>query len=179
MPAVVQMEWRQSPRFPAFEVSESGDVRRISTGTRMRGYINSDGYPCYNLRDIDGKPCHITAHRLVAELFVGPPPSDNAEVAHRDGSRLNAHHSNLRWATRKSNNDDRVVHGTSARGEGNPRAKITEADALAIRREYREIKRPGSGRQVSELEARYGLHRSTVTRIAKGQYWPHLNEVQP
>jgi len=168
------MDWQSLPGFPAYEVSECGDLRRVKTGTRIKGHINSDGYPEYTLRDADGRKRHVTAHRLVIEAFIGSAPALGMEVAHNDGSRLNAHWKNLRWATRQSNSDDRVRHGTTVRGECNPRAKITAQEVQVIRREYRKIKRPGSGRRVAELDEMYGLHRSTIIRIAKGQYWKHL-----
>ena len=169
-----KMLWRIAPGFSTYEVSESGDLRRMSTGTRLRGHINSDGYPEYTLKDDSGRKRHVSAHRLVAMAFLEPPSDPKLEVAHCDGSRMNAHRHNLRWASRKSNSDDRVRHGTDMRGANNPKAKITEQDVREIRRDYREIKRPGSGRSVSELDAKYGLHRSTIIRIAKGRSWPHL-----
>lgn len=169
-----RMEWRVAFGFPTYEVSECGDLRRIKTGTRIKGHINSDGYPEYCLRRICGRKIHITAHRLVIEAFVGRAPERGMEVAHQDGSRLNAHWRNLRWASRQSNSDDRVIHGTTSRGEQNPRAKVTAQDVQDIRREYRAIKRPGSNRRVAELDEKYGLTRSAVIRIATGKSWSHV-----
>jgi hypothetical protein len=179
-----KMEWRSAIGFPAYEVSECGDLRRASTRTRLRGQINADGYPEYSIQDASGKKRHISAHRLVIEAFVGPSPFDGMEIAHRDGSRLNSHKNNLRWTTRKSNSDDRIMHATTTAGERNGRAKITEKDVVDIRREYRLIKRRGSGRTVSELDRKYGLDRSTIINIAKGVSWAHVpmpltDEVSP
>lgn len=169
-----EMEWRVASGFPAYEVSEYGDLRRIKTGMRLKGHINSDGYPEYSLRNGEGRKRHVTAHSLVINSFIGSAPSPGMEIAHKDGSRLNAHWRNLRWATRQSNNDDRIGHGTTCRGERNGRAKITTEDVYAIRREYREIKRPDSNRCIGELDKKYGLTRSTIIRIAKGEYWSHV-----
>lgn len=174
MSETCRMEWKRAVGFPQYEVSESGDLRRVATGTRLKGYINTDGYPEYCIRDVIGRVHHITAHRLVIEAFIGPEPHEKMEVAHKDGSRLNSHKSNLRWATRQSNSDDRNIHGTTIAGENNMHAKITVQDVLDIRREYREIKRPGSGRQVAELDEKYGLCRSTIIRIANGKSWSHI-----
>jgi hypothetical protein len=168
------MEWRACIGLPGYEVSECGDVRRIKTLTRMKGHINSDGYPEYCLRRYDGERVKKTAHTLVAEAFIGPKPSAEYQVAHRDGSRLHCHFSNLRWSTPLQNHDDRRVHGTGPFGERNPRAKISEQDVITIRREYREIKSPGSGRKVDELVCRYDLHHATILDIAKGRSWSHV-----
>lgn len=169
------LTWKTCEEFPAFEVSEYGDVRRSKTGTRMRGYIDADGYPTYRLRNKDGRRVHISAHRLVALTFIGKPPIEGMEVAHGDGSRLHCHPQNLRWDTSLGNQRDRAEHGTAPRGTSNGRAKISEAQVHEIRAKYREIKRPGSGRKVGELDEAYGLNRSTILDIAMGRSWSHVS----
>lgn len=168
------MEWLQLTSWPKFEVSECGDVREIATRKRLRGFIDADGYLRYALKGAAERKGAVAAHVLVATHFIGPAPSERHEVAHENGSRIHNHHTNLRWKLPAENQADRVAHGTSAAGERNPHAKITEADVADIRIEYRRIKQPGSGRTVAELDARYGLKRSTIIRIAKGQSWPHV-----
>ncbi len=177
---VSEMEWRPCMGFPDYEVSECGDVRRTIgsrtrvKGWRLRGFIDQDGYLRYALIDADRKKLHAIAHRLVAEAFIGPAPTPKHEVAHNNGSRISCYFRDLRWATRKENDDDRFVHGTACQGENNPRAKITEADVHIIRSEYRAIKESRGKRRVTELELRFGLHRATIIGIAKGTHWPHI-----
>ncbi|WP_366465998.1 HNH endonuclease [Paracoccus methylarcula] len=117
------------------------------------------------------------AHRLVAFAFLPDPLPEQTQVAHRDGSRLHCHWQNLRWSTPLENHDDRRRHGTGPVGERNPKAKLTEDDVRRIRREYRLIKIPGSGRSVSELENAYGVHRATICSIANGRSWKHVKEL--
>lgn len=181
VPDAYQMEWRVCDRFPEYEISEWGDLRRIvaaphrSVGDRPRGYIDADGYLRYAFKLPDGSKANATAYRLVAEAFIGPAPTEAHEVAHRNGSRACAHYSELRWATRAENHADMLVHGTAPSvGERNPKAKITERDVIEIRREYRAIKNSRGARKVTELEARYGLHRATVISIARGKSWQHI-----
>lgn len=168
------MEWRVIPGLRAYEVSDSGDVRRIATGTRMRGFIDADGYVRYQLRDDSGIKVVRCAHAFVAAAFISRRPSKQHQVAHNNGSRLNNYYKNLRWVLPVENVRDRTVHGTAPVGVGNPRATITDQDVLDIRRAYREIKRPKSGRCVAELDEKYGLCRSHIIRIARGQAWAHL-----
>jgi len=172
----VNMEWRDAIGFPQYEVSEHGDLRRKSTLTRLKGHLNSDGYPEYSIRNEFGQRVHCPAHRLVAEAFLGPRPSGGHQVAHSDGSRLHCHYSNLRWATSLQNHADRRAHGTGPVGIRNPRAKITEKDVLKIRAKYRQIKKPNSGQRVSDLADEYGLHHATILSIAKGRSWSHVEE---
>lgn len=175
------MHWRQCPRFPTFEVSEWGDVRRAvdvhggKAGERMRGFIDADGYRRYVLTSVDGLREHVTDYRLVAEAFIGPAPSSRHEVAHNNGSRVCAHYSELRWATRVENHADTVVHGTTPGvGERNPKAKLTEADVIRLRREYRAIKNRESDKSVADLAVEFGIHLSTVSTIATGKSWSHI-----
>jgi len=175
------MQWRPCARYPEFEISEWGDLRRVvqsrtrSVGDRPRGFIDADGYLRYTVHTADGRKTSELAHRLVAEAFIGPAPSVRHEVAHNNGSRICIHFSELRWALRIENHADMMVHDTSpAVGERNPRAKITEADVRAIRREYREIKNSRGERKVAELDRKYGLHRATIIDIARGRTWKHV-----
>lgn len=180
-PFIVEaMKWCQCVRFGQYEVSEFGDVRHIeaartrSKGYRLRGSIDADGYLRYNLRDADGKNCYVPAHRLVAEAFLGPAPSDRHEVAHNTGSRVASHFKHLRWALPVENHADKQEHGTALKGSLNGRAKITEADVLDIRREYREIKLSRRTRGMGELDEKYGLNRGTLINIAMGRSWRHV-----
>jgi HNH endonuclease len=175
-----RMQWRACVGFPDYEVSECGDVRRVSAGRtrsegwRLRGYVNADGYLAYTLQEVGGTDRAVTAHILVATAFIGPRPSPQHEVAHDNGSRVECHYTNLRWDTRAGNHADMREHGTSVVGERNGRAKITERDVLDIRREYRRIKDSRGRRSVAELDARYGLHRATICNIARGRTWQHV-----
>lgn len=172
------MEWRACARYPGYEVSEYGDVRRIQEphrrkGGRLRGFIDCDGYLRYALTSPDGKT-GVLAHRLVAEAFIGPAPTPKHEVAHNSGSRVSCYHRDLRWATRAENDADTNTHGTTRIGERNGRAKITEADVDFIRREYRRVKHDRVPGGLIALERRYRLHRATIIDIAMGRSWTHL-----
>lgn len=163
------MKWRPIPGTP-YEISECGDVRHCKTLRRLRGYINTDGYLAYHI----GRK-HALAHVLVARAYLPEPQAGQTQVAHKNGSRLLCHWENLRWSTPLENHQDRRIHGTGPIGERNPRAKITAADVRYIRTEYRRIKTPASGRKVTELEQRFGLHRATILDIAKGRSWTHVD----
>lgn len=174
------MRWHPCVGYPSFEISEWGDLRRClssrtrTIGDRPRGFIDSDGYLRYILRDEEGGKRSICAHVLVALSFIGPPPSPSHEVAHNNGSKVCCHYSELRWASRMENHADIEVHGTSpVRGERNPHSKVTEEQVKEIRREYRKIKNSRT-RSVSELDKKYGLHRATILKIARGKTWTHV-----
>ncbi len=179
MTNAVSMEWRVCPRFPHLEISECGDLRFVLAGPkrpkgyRFKGFIDADGYIRYSWK-LNGDMFVIAAHRLVAEAFIGPCPSEKHEVAHNNGSRVSCDYRNLRWATRLENADDTRTHDTIQAGERNGRAKITEDDVHFIRVEYRRVKNERIKGGLIALEKRFDLHRATIIGIAKGASWRHL-----
>ena len=87
------------------------------------------------------------------------------EAAHDDGSKTNNCPTNLRWATRKENNDDRIKHGTTTRGERNAAAKLTAAQVVAIRH------MPGKH---AEIAAAFGVTCATISMIKLRRTWMEL-----
>ena len=72
-------------------------------GEIMTHTTNCNGYPCVMLRK-DGVSKFVPVHRLVAKSFI-PNPENKPEVDHIDADRTNCNLRNLRWVTRKENND--------------------------------------------------------------------------
>lgn len=66
--------------------------------------MSTDGYIEYTLISPSSeKVRHILCHVLVCRVFNGDPPSEKHEVAHKNGSRIANHYTNLCWKTRKEN----------------------------------------------------------------------------
>ncbi len=167
------MEWRVSPGFPCYEVSEFGDVRRCCKGIRggrvgkvMKAYVRLDGYRMFILRR-DNHSFHRKAHQLVAEAFIGLRPFDSAEVCHFDGSRSNDHYNNLRWGTNSDNKADMLRHGTRMMGEQHPQGRLTAGDVEDVRR------RCTAGELQRVVAAQFGIGQSHVSRIVRGVRWAH------
>ena len=164
------MEWRRIKKFPNYEVSEFGDVRRCVDGvTRKKGYvlkgsINQDGYRAYTL---DTKH-HALAHRLVAMEFLPTPHPGMDQVAHGDGSKTNNHFSNLRWTDTAGNQADAARHGTR-KGSRNGRSKLTEADVR------RCIILHKSGTRVCDLARRYNVSWTAMSYALTGENWGHTH----
>jgi len=165
------MQWAVSDLFSGFAVSEYGDVIRISDGRRIKGSINLDGYISYSLSASDGTRRHVLAHRLVAMCFIPCDDQEGKQVAHKNGSRLMNHFSNLRWSTSAQNHGDRRIHGTGPLGELNPNAKLTEVDVKKIRELYRSIKMRDLDMKVKDLAAMFGIHHATLCGIVRRKLW--------
>jgi hypothetical protein len=111
---------------------------------------------------------HIQAHRLAWKLLRGDPGiKDCLHICHNP-TCCNPEH--LYLGTDKENARDRVESGRHARGE-KCRAKLTEEQAMTIKREYRRNGRRSNGRELAE---RYGVTTGAVAAIIAGRSWTHL-----
>lgn len=161
-------EWRIVPSDPVYEVSTLGRVRRRDTGRMLKPEVMPSGYLRVEMREAGAKRQRHRVHRLVCEVFHGPPPTPAHEVAHADGSRDNNVASNLRWATRAENQADRVLHGTDLRGGKSPNAKFSDIDVMAMLR-LRQI-----GATYRSIALAYRVSFWTVREIGRRQRWAHI-----
>ena len=165
------MEWRTCPSWPEYDVSENGDIRRTvkrygSVGLR-KPYVTTTGYAYIVMRHC-GQRMACAVHRLVAEAFIGPAPTQLHQVAHIDGTRLNNHWTNLRWSTRVENEADKIAHGRTNRGERFGRVRLSESQAreakIALHR----------GESCRDIGAKFGVSRQTINSIRRGDSWAWL-----
>ena len=174
-------EWRTIPKWPEYEVSSHGRVRRIvaSGGAKpalRKPYTVANGYRYVVMRDRATKRAQAVAvHRLVAFAFLGPAPTCLHQVAHWDGDRANNAPSNLRWATRVENEADKQRHARDNRGRRNGRSVPEEAKVLQI---WAAIRADGGSSKRMDLFARigaeHGVAATTVQSIANGTTWAWL-----
>lgn len=104
-----------------YDVCKDG---RVFSRTNWRGLgvreltqdLNNDGYPSVRLV-VEGKRIRMSVHWLVAMMHLPPKPSNDYQIRHLDGNKMNSHVSNLSWGTAKQNADDRERHGKTSRGK--------------------------------------------------------------
>lgn len=163
--------WKRAIDFPEYEVSDFGNVRRVTAakgtyGGKILKPYNSNGYLKVCL--ISGeKKRKVSVHRLVLETFAGKPDG-KLDCCHGNGIRADNRLSNLRWATRSENMLDAKKHGTSAIGEKNGHAILTKADVLEIRN------RRASGERISEITKDYNVTRGAISDICRRVNWRHV-----
>lgn len=157
------MEWRSVPGWPAYEVSDSGEIRRFGKNKIRRPFHCQDGYLRIAVFN-KGHRDDIYVHVLVCLAFVGERPSDLHQVAHNNGVRNDNRASNLRWATAVENQADQLIHGTKKRGTATGRAKLKDD-------EVREIRASLQTSTVRTLASRYGVSRWLISRIKTGEAW--------
>jgi hypothetical protein len=127
--------------------------------------IGQKGYGSFSFRRVKFK-----AHRVALALSKGVPTAGLCALHSCDNPPcVNPAH--LRWGTNAENHREKADRGRSNKwngrriGEGNPKAKLTAADVLAIR--------AYDGPQ-KDMTARYGLTNGVVSRIVNGLTWTHI-----
>lgn len=156
--------------WPEYEISTDGQVRRkmpargATPGKVLKHSFHDFGYPIVELNR-PGKRRRVEVHRLVAETFIGPPPTPLHQVAHFDGVCTNCSLHNLRWATPAENDADKERHGTVMLGEKNSQAKLTKNQVIEIRL------RRQSGELLTSIASDFGVKFQQVSKIAHRQRW--------
>jgi len=134
------------------------------------GALGGDRYGHrYGQIGISGKI--VRAHRVSWELANGPIPKGICVLHHCDNpSCVNPSH--LFLGTKLDNAQDAIKKGryVNLRGEDNGAAELTEQDVHEIRQML------GRGIPQRVIAKKYGVSKSTVTRIGAGKTWGWLKE---
>jgi HNH endonuclease len=151
-----------------------GDLRRF-----IDAAIEYTGDECFT-RDSSGRESRgitqlegvvIIPYRVVCEAVHGASPTPLHEVAHSCGRGhigcCTPRH--LRWATKKENMADKLIHGTHSRGERSVLAKLTEDQVKSIKCLI------ASGKGNCVLGRMFNVHPATIGSIRSGKTWAWLN----
>ena len=168
-----QEEWRAVVGFEGkYEVSPGGYVRSLIGRCGPRKLLKTfpvglgnRAYPRVNLSLGSHRFTPKAVHRLVLEAFRGPCPA-GYQARHLNGDPKDSRLANLVWGTPKENTGDQVRHGTRRRGTRVYNAKLTETAVIEIRRK---------GGSTLRLAREYGVGRSTIDRVLKGESWGHVD----
>lgn len=171
--------WKPIPGFEGYEVSDLGRVRsldrEIAIDHRGRGRLWIRRYRGKLLAPVDdgrylavhlGSRKQMRVHQLVMLAFVGEPPP-GTEVAHNNGRGTNCKLLNLRYDSPPGNAADKLNHGTDARGEKCPTARLTREAVRAIRHSALDRKL---------LAEAYGVSKSHIDNIKAGHRWGWLDD---
>lgn len=164
------IEWKEAPGFPDYEISEYGDVRRVTAargtvaGKIVKPWADENGRISVTIR-VDGKTKRVRPARLVALAFIGDPPFPEAEVCHNNGKPHDNRKSNLRWDSSVGNKADMVRHGTRLCRHKAPMARLNPQQIRRIK------ERSAKGELQREIANRYGVQQGTISRIVNGERW--------
>lgn len=158
--------WQPIPDHPGYEASSLGRCRG-KRGQLLAQRINDKGYPYVRLY-VGRRQKIFPVHQLICAAFHGPRPFPDAHAAHWDGVKTNVGADNLRWATPLENAADNERHGTRRKGSAHGKARLTEADVLAIK------VRLAAGETKAAIARDFRVARTNITSIASGRTWGHL-----
>lgn len=159
-----------------YEVSNLGNIRRhinsapasgTSPGRPVKPVKGTKGYKHVTLSAF-GEVRKVRVNRLILSSFCGPEPFEGAFAAHNNGNQCDNRLANLRWATPKENQWDRIRHNTKVEGE-QVHNSVLKAD------EVRKIRlRIAGGERNPPIATDYGVSISTIHLIRHGRIWKHV-----
>jgi hypothetical protein len=156
------VEYRPIAGFPAYRVGSNGSVWSKFHGPWkfLHPTLNGHGYRCVSLRS-ESASRNVNVAGIVLAAFIGPRP-DGKEARHLDGNRENNRLDNLAWGTPLENAADKRRHGTTARGQRQHLALLTDAQIAEIHRVKESVSR-------AELAERFCVPIRYIHRICRGQ----------
>ena len=169
--------WKAIPGFPAYEVSNYGQVRSFWGGPPRRRFLadapqrilsplsDKKGYLYVGLYK-NNKKHRFFIHQLVLLAFIGPCPEGH-ETCHNDGIKLNNQLSNLRWDIPANNYADVRKHG-SKKGMKHPNSKFTDTRVIQIREMVAQ------GKTYKEVSRTLGINYNSIKYIASYRGWTHI-----
>lgn len=129
----------------------------------MKNSLTKKGYHRIELCK-DGKSRFYLVHKLVARMFLGEC-SENMQIRHLDGNKINNNLENLKYGTAKENSDDKIIHGTKIRGSKVGTSKLKDEDIINIR----ELNKKGISQ--GELAKIYKVTQPAISYIISKRNW--------
>jgi hypothetical protein len=141
----------------------------VKEGKILNGSKTIDGYLYFALYK-DVKRSLFKAHRLVATHFIENPENKPC-VNHINGIKEDNSVPNLEWCTSKEN----AIHAFKTGLRINPKgaehgcSKLNDQKVLEIKSKYQS-----GGISYKKLAVQYGVSRSVIYNIMKGNVWTHV-----
>lgn len=162
--------YKPIPDWEAYSISKCGEIIRMqpAKGTRICHVLKQQKHktrPYLMVRlHCFGKSKTFDVHRLVAMTYIGEIPK-HLNVCHINGNAQDNRVENLRIDTRQSNEQDKVLHGTTNRGLRNGMNKHHVQTIIAIKHLIKE------GVSSAEISRIFEIPSSQIRNIKNGYKW--------
>lgn len=155
-----------------YTIDEFGNL--YSNNKRISDNHITGGYIINNLALETGKQKCFKRHRLVMLCFDPVDNSENLQVNHKDGNKLNNNLNNLEWVTSKENIKHSWENGLSKFTPSRKKEKtyLTEQDVFDILNFIWKNKLPR--KQIAE---KYNISENYITRIKHGKRWNKIYNI--
>lgn len=161
--------WNPIPNWDGYFACREGFIGTTKRGEfRTMSSIKAHDGHLYVFLYSNGVMKKQWVHRLILLTFSGQPP-EGQESRHLNGNPSDNRIENLAWGTRQENQLDRIIHGTSNRGERSWSHKLTAIDVLAIRQRIESCRL---------LAKEYGVSHTTILYARNGHHWRELCNAQ-
>lgn len=119
---------------PYYMISNKGRLFSTRTRKMLSPFLSRDGYFVTKLTQNDGKLIGVGVHRLVLITFSPIINSEDYEVNHKDGVKINNDISNLEWTTPSENDIHAVYHDlwNISKGEDSPNTRLNNLEVDAF-----------------------------------------------
>jgi len=162
------------PSFKNYGADKLGNIYRIDRCKLMTSSIRAyKGYTRRYVRlSIDGIAYTVTAHKVVADAWLGTPPNEMfTDINHKDGDATNNNVSNLEWVTKSQNQRHAVETGLKGKGAELYNATLSEDDVHEI------CKRLIDGARCCDLAKIYNTSTDVVRKIKAGDTYFHIRNL--
>lgn len=149
-------------------------VERASPGqpqAELNKLLSTDQIECirWPYGHTDGRPSVILNRKRIhvarALLISKYANFRHLHAAHKCGNAWCVNHAHVYWATPKQNEADKLIHGTSARGERQGNNRYTEETVISV---FNDL------RNTSVIASEFGMSRQYVNQIKSGYVWSWL-----
>jgi hypothetical protein len=129
----------------------------------LKQATSKTGYKRICVYDAERKrPNSLVSHRLIAEAFLGPPPTSKHQTNHKNGDRSDNRVENLEWTTCSENH----LHKFRVLGARNGRSKLS----IEAAREIRALYSTGEIGLVA-LGKMFGVSHQAIHLLVTGETW--------
>ena len=140
--------------FPSYQVSDLGQVRNAKTNYIIKQQKHNN-YMQVTIYDSGGKRITKMISGLVMGAFVGPKPDESITIDHINRDTCNNRLCNLRYVTRKEQNDNRIVPETR---KGRPVVQYDlQGNPMKI------------WPRIKDAAGALGLDKTVITKVCRGK----------